>query len=219
MYYMIDLENVGEYGFNGAEYLDRSDMVVIFYSGGKYLLPKSILNTLRDRKCRVELINVIKGENKKNAADFYIASWLGAHLKDRDRVIMVTNDAGFDNIANYWRLSSPLKISIMRCSNIAQGICSMEKNVGKSSLALDNIQLVNLNDYQKALDEKTVRLKAELRNKLREKTDESFDRAKKVVSASNNNFQAYTSILHTFGWDKGQKVWDVIGTQTSMMIA
>lgn len=101
--YLIDYENVGDAGLDGANTLSESDKVVVFYGEQIRSIPFERHVELMQSKATFEHIGTHKVA--KNYLDFQLSTYLG-YLIMRDNateVCVVSNDKGFGSIVDFWQ--------------------------------------------------------------------------------------------------------------------
>jgi len=82
MFFLVDYENVGGSGLQGAEYLGREDTVVLFYSGSCEVMQYRYMQAVKENAG--ELVCVRLKKKRKNAMDMYITVYVG-RLMERGR--------------------------------------------------------------------------------------------------------------------------------------
>lgn len=107
--YLIDLENVNSGGFEGANNLEESDELIVFYSEKADTLKIPIIGALLKSKAAIKFYKSKNGI--LNAMDFDIVSVLGiVYSADREFVI-VSKDKGFDVVVERYRSFGKLNVS------------------------------------------------------------------------------------------------------------
>lgn len=98
---LIDYENVGNFGIDGAELLLPDDSVTIFYSASCRTMEGGRYHAIESSRCGLELCRLNAGGH--NALDFYIVS-RAAELFARGaaEVAIVSHDMGFHAARSYW---------------------------------------------------------------------------------------------------------------------
>ena len=78
MIILIDFENTHASGFQGVEYLDEKDTLVVYYSDENSAVSKGLVEDLRQKNVHVRMVKLLKQHS--NALDMYIASTTGMFL-------------------------------------------------------------------------------------------------------------------------------------------
>lgn len=99
--YLIDLENVKSGGFEGANNLDESDEIIVFYSEKADTLKIPIISYLLKTKAAIKFYKSKNGI--LNAMDFDIVSVLGIVFNDERQFFIVSKDKGFDVVVERYR--------------------------------------------------------------------------------------------------------------------
>jgi hypothetical protein len=101
MYYLIDYENVFEYGLDSIEVLTNEDRLVIFYSALNSRIHSYKLNGILKTGCQVELVQL--QQPRSNALDFYIAVKVGQIIAEdsKAKICIISKDNGFKSIYDY----------------------------------------------------------------------------------------------------------------------
>lgn len=103
MHFLIDYENVGTSGLHGAFLLTPSDKVTIFYGDPTGTISCEYLEQLQNSGCKMEFVRVTY--RKKNALDFYIATYIAELLNRNEktgRLCIVSKDQDFESLRDYW---------------------------------------------------------------------------------------------------------------------
>ncbi len=98
-YYLIDFENVSERGLTEVSY-QPEDLIYLFYTRNA---SKISLDVLADAESVLKFIRVAAG---KQSLDMHLISYLGYLLHEfgkGQRYVVVSNDAGFDHVIQFWR--------------------------------------------------------------------------------------------------------------------
>jgi len=100
--YLVDFENVNEQGLNGADDLNRSDRVVIYYGPQNKNISFGLHIMLQQSKACFEYVRTEKVA--RNYLDFYMTASLSTILarKHYDQVFIISKDRGFDPVVDYW---------------------------------------------------------------------------------------------------------------------
>lgn len=120
MYFLVDLENVSNRGFDGAELLTAEDTVVVFCSKASHFLFGSTWSSLVESGCVMELYEL--EEKGPNALDFSIVSYVGElYGKDPTAVAaIISKDKGYKACIDYWMVRAGRQLLLT--ANILHGI-------------------------------------------------------------------------------------------------
>lgn len=99
--YLIDLENVNSGGFEGANNLEESDELVVFYSEKADTLKIPIITALLKTAAEIKFYKCKNGI--MNAMDFDIVSVLGIVYNTEREFVIVSRDKGFDVVVERYR--------------------------------------------------------------------------------------------------------------------
>lgn len=120
-YYLIDYENVHQFGLTGIEKLSERDTLAIFYSVNSNSIPLTLIELMRKSTIKLELHYIESGG--KNALDFQLSSYLGYILgKEPDADChIISGDKGYEYVRAFWKdRGIHIKISV----NIAGEVVS-----------------------------------------------------------------------------------------------
>ena len=101
MFFLIDYENVGSGGLQGAEFLECGDTVIFFYSESCEAAQFRYMRPMREKVGDLRSVRIIK--QRRNAADLYIAVCLG-RLTERGAeggIAIISKDRGFVSAKEY----------------------------------------------------------------------------------------------------------------------
>ena len=84
MIILIDFENTHASGFQGVEYLDEHDTLVVFYSDEYYAVSKGVVDDLNSKNVHVRMVKLLNQHS--NALDMYIASTTGMFLDTGEKI-------------------------------------------------------------------------------------------------------------------------------------
>lgn len=105
-YFFIDYENVHSDGIGDTKCVKEGDCVFLLYSDTCRNVSLDVMNELLARKVRLECLKVSVGS--KNALDFQLSSYLGYIIgKNTSKgasYYIVSKDAGFDRLCEFWTL-------------------------------------------------------------------------------------------------------------------
>ncbi|MBO6140420.1 MAG: hypothetical protein J6O40_01380 [Ruminococcus sp.] len=131
--YLIDLENVNSGGFEGANNLNESDELIVFYSEKADTLKIHIITTLLKTKASIKFYKSKNGI--MNAMDFDIVSVLGIVYNTEREFVIVSKDKGFDVVVERYRSFG--KSNVSRRGIIGAPKIKEEPEVHNEQKALD----------------------------------------------------------------------------------
>ena len=100
MIILIDFENTHASGFQGVEYLDEKDTLVVYYSDENSAVSKGLVEDLRQKNVHVRMVKLLK--QHRNALDMYIASTTGMFLDTGEKICIVSKDRGYAAVRDFW---------------------------------------------------------------------------------------------------------------------
>ena len=154
IHFMIDFENTRSRGLQGAEYLQPDDSVTIFYSQVCMKIERKRFCQLKESGCSFYLCKLQR--SGKNALDFYIASHIGKIYGQgyTGMTAIVSNDAGFRAIKEYWKSCAEISRDIILRPDIEQCIFSSGENSFRQRQISLGKQEVHLEEEYKIYAEK-----------------------------------------------------------------
>lgn len=162
---MIDFENIGSRGLQGAEYLQPDDSVTIFYSQACMKIERRRFCQVKESGCEFQICKLQTA--RKNALDFYIASRIGEIYGQgyTGMTVIVSNDTGFQAVREYWKNCTSVSRDIILRPDIEQGIAASSENSFRQRRICQEKQEVRIEDeYGKYAE----------RQRIREKLEDSF---------------------------------------------
>jgi hypothetical protein len=112
-FYLIDFENVGLKGLEGAEKLTRHDHVYLFSTRNAPKIDTATLSTFNNTNFEVHEVPA-----KSQSLDMHLVSYLGFLLgkyidspKLAMRVVIVSNDTDYDDVAQFWNRRLDISVS------------------------------------------------------------------------------------------------------------
>ena len=100
-YYLVDFENVGLKGLEGARSLTKGDWVHLFSTRNA---PKINTATLANFNATNLLVHEVPA--KSQSVDMHLVSYLGYLLgscEDTPEIVILSNDTDYDDIVSYWK--------------------------------------------------------------------------------------------------------------------
>ena len=158
IHFMIDFENTRNRGLQGAEHLQPDDSVTIFYSQVCMKIERKRFCQLKESGCSFRICKLQK--TGKNALDFYIASRIGEMYGQgyTGMTAIVSNDAGFRAVKEYWKSSAAVSRDIILRPNIEQCIFSSGENSFRQRQISAEKQEVHLEEeYEKYVEQQRIR--------------------------------------------------------------
>ena len=137
-YYLVDYENVGSDGFEGAEKLTNSDCVLIFYTNNARKIDLDVI-----AKCNNANMHMIKVPAGKQSADMHIGSYLGYLIgndKKDSTFAIVSKDTDYDNIISFWNNGKSRKVC--RINQISKSNQEIPKETTESKNVKDSYETI-----------------------------------------------------------------------------
>ena len=100
MIILVDFENTHASGFQGVEYLDENDTLVVYYSDENSAVSKGVVDDLKEKNVHVRMVKLLKQHS--NALDMYIASTTGMFLDTGEKICIVSKDKGYAAVRDFW---------------------------------------------------------------------------------------------------------------------
>ena len=112
-YYLIDFENVGLKGLEGAEKLSAQAHVHLFSTRNAPKINTATLATFNGKNLVVHEVPA-----KSQSVDMHLVSWLGYLLAEGEdaRYVIVSNDTDYDGIIRFWKAQKG--VSVQRRANM-----------------------------------------------------------------------------------------------------
>ncbi len=210
IHFIIDFENTGNQGLQGAGYLSGEDSVTIFYSKSNYNIERGRFQEIQDAHCKFDICKLKKPG--KNALDFYIASRVGELYGSgyRGTVIIVSNDKGFEAVRDYWKSCAAHGRSVIIRPNIERGILASNENSIRFQKVRKRLEGVNL---------ETEYLRYEERMKIRGLLEDGFGDTKyqndieeilNMVEKERSKKIVYLNSLKNFGRKDGLAIYNKV---------
>lgn len=203
LHFMIDYENTGNSGLQGASYLDREDSITIFYSKTNYSVERRKLQEITDSNCELSICKLKKAG--KNALDFYIASRIGELYGGgyHGTVIIVSNDKGFEAVRDYWKNCTEHPQNVIVRSNIEKGILASNENTARFTQIKSQLENVNLEQEFLRYEERN-RIKKALEDCFgNTKYHEDIEKIQNILQEKPNKKIVYLNSLKKFGKKDG----------------
>lgn len=203
MWFLVDYENVRESCFNGIDYLESEDSVVLFYSSACPTVRARYWNQLTASGCRLETYKLEK--TGKNALDFCISTKVGEIFGSGyiGTVAILSGDKGYSAVADYWSKKSGKRV--VMAIDFLKGILNASGD-SRTRLARQEQSKVSIETVAAKYD-----VIQQLRNALRRTLDEKdAEMAIGILEAGLTPTDCYRTSLKRFGKEKGTQVYRVI---------
>ena len=130
-YYLIDFENVGLKGLEGAEKLSAQDHVHLFSTRNAPKINTATLATFNGKNLVVHEVPA-----KSQSVDMHLVSYLGYLLGKHDPVptiVILSNDTDYDDIVQFWKAERD--VSVVRRDHFEVPQASAPKKAAKKMRA------------------------------------------------------------------------------------
>jgi len=107
-YYLIDFENVREYGLEGIQNLGDHEHIYLFYTNNAN---KISLDTIANIRAEFHAVKVAAG---RQSLDMHLISFLGYIIGSSSEVnkfVIISDDKGFDSTAAFWNRNKLANVS------------------------------------------------------------------------------------------------------------
>lgn len=193
-YYLVDYENVGGAGFEGAGELSTEDEVLIFYTSNARRIDLDILMA-----CNRAKVIAIKVPVGKQSTDMHIGTYLGSLIGtcegNANEYIVLSKDTDYDGIIQFWTGKNS---RVYRREYISDD-GNRNKNVKRSVVKTEH---VGLNcEIQQSLSK--AGYSGEIINYVASLSVKNHD-------IKNGKQQTYRAIIAKYGQVKGLKIYTVI---------
>lgn len=208
MWVLVDVENVRDAGFVGAEWLTSEDGLVIFYSTCCDKVRRGIMETIESSGCYLDAVKLEK--TGKNALDFYIASYIAelASGSSCDEIAVVSKDRGFQAVLDYWKWRKP-RLKIHFQPDIFRALCDEYKPGTRRDAARRAIESVQFSSSVMRIkrrnwlvQELTIRLDPETNINIWSLTDE--------LQSMEPGRDTYLSLMHQYGIENGLIIYQAV---------
>lgn len=204
---MVDMENTGNQGLQGAEYLTAEDYVILFFSHSCRKIERGKLQDIMNSGCGMKICPL---QNPgKNALDFYIASGIGEVYGTGygGIIVIVSSDKGFQAVQDYWRCHAACPRKIILRKNIEQGILASNENSERRKAIQRKLQEIDLEtEYRK--QEERRRIRKELEEKFADtEYADMIEQIAMMVEGKKENKVLYLDSLKQFGRKKGVEIY------------
>ncbi len=208
--FLIDYENVGEYGLDGIEYLGSADALEIFYSQSRKTISKKMMDIIFASGCEFKAFELERVG--KNALDYYIASRVGELIGGgcTEKLIMVSRDKGFRAIRDFWETQGIPRTQILIRHAIRDGIISSgESSIRRQKIIDENMPRSIEREYVKYTER--LRMQTKLEELFKGTAYEShISEIFELTENSGKPKEMYTGSLRRFGREKGTEIYRML---------
>lgn len=130
-YYLIDFENVGLKGLEGAEKLTAHDHVHLFSTRNAPKITTAILANFNGTNLLVHEVPA-----KSQSVDMHLVSYLGYLLgscKPVPKIVILSNDTDYDDIVQFWK--TELNVAVKRRDKFEESKPAASSKVGTKASA------------------------------------------------------------------------------------
>ena len=208
---LVDLENVHAKGALGAEFLNKTDDVILFYSQAAPNMETHYLNLMAENCGKLSAIKLKTA--RKNALDFYIASYIGALLGSGydGEIAIVSTDNGFLSIKEYWEQISDAKHEVICAGNIFSALAMSKADDGRSIRMQEGQKVKDIGNFMAAYDERhSIRGRITAAFKGTEFESATGDIVQLIGDENMRPADIYRQILHDFGRAKGLRLYHIL---------
>lgn len=211
MYFLIDFENVKELGFTGVEYLEKEDVVSVFYSENCNKLNKYFVKYILDSKCGLEIFQRIT--HSKNANDFCIASRVGEILATEPfaKIGIISCDKGFKAVVDYWVSRMPY-CQISLAPTITSSICRVKGEVSRKEKIKNEVSYIPFNAIAMEVSGmNNFRNSKKVQEFLRKNGhDNECEKILKTLGESKSLMELYRLLVKELGRNKGIEMYRLL---------
>lgn len=207
MYFLVDFENVRSGGLRGADYLEDSDYLTIFFSNAAHSCENRYLEEIERSGCHFDTCKL--KNTGKNGLDFYIATRVGEFYGTghKDRVAIISKDQGYKAVRDYWdvRLSANNKIIIS--PSVERSLIASNDNSDRVKRLKNQLSEIDIDVFQ-AKHEERMRLQEILRQIFGE-TDyaSKMSEIQDMLETAKVPKIIYLNSLHRFGKKQGLEIY------------
>lgn len=207
MYFLVDFENVRSSGLRGADYLDSSDYLTIFFSNAAHSCESRYLEDIERSGCHFDTCKL--KNTGKNGLDFYIASRVGEFYGTghKDRVAIISKDQGYKAVRDYWDVRLPSNQKIIISPSIERSLIASNDNSDRVNRLKRKLSGVDIDVFQARYEER-MRLKEILRQIFAE-TDYAgrMPEIQDLMETAKTPKIIYLNSLHRFGKKQGLEIY------------
>lgn len=210
MHILIDYENVGTAGLEGAEYLCKEDVVILFFSMACSKIERRYIECIERQSGEFDIIKL--KTVRKNGIDFYIAVRVGqiAEASPESNILIVTRDAGFKSIRDYCQCYTALKNRLIIRDSIETGIIAIEGDSPRKKTITQNRERLSI-EAEYSTFTKFKKIEKDIITVFRGTDYENMaSRIIDILDSTTTPRDRYLSSLHTFGIIDGPKIYRLI---------
>jgi len=210
IHFLIDYENVGNFGLEGAEYLTKDDYVTVFYSKERYKIQQGYFDVLSNNTGFFDLVRLV--QNRKNGLDFYIATCVGEIVQKYpgEKILIISKDQGFHAIVEYCGAYKGMCGDIKFAPSIEIGIVMLDGATDRRNSIIERRRTTNIEDqYTKYVTKKTFYDKL---SRLLSNTPyiNELERVFELAVTMDTPKKLYTSVVRTFGTKRGREIYRLL---------
>ena len=144
MYFLIDYENVNYAGLEGTEFLEKGDMVSIFFSDVSDKIVAYRMKDIEKSGCNFEICKLLNV--RKNALDFYIASKVGEifAIDKEAKIAIISADKDYKSVIDYWKPRLLVPNQLVRCKTLAKAINCVNGEGARKVLVNERMKILEL---------------------------------------------------------------------------
>ncbi len=212
---LVDYENVSATdGLRGVEYLNKNDILIIFYSQCCEKIRAEYIEMIEKSQCEFKTYKLVR--TGKNALDFYIAVECGIlGYCGEKQISIISKDKGFVAIADFFSIQNELDgITVRVASNVENALVSLStiEDVKRRELIKEKTRILSIDAEQARIRERRV-----LVEKITTifKGTEYEDRIEKIIQfiegpTTKTPRHLYTGSMHEFGREDGRVIYKML---------
>ena len=210
MQILIDYENVGTAGLNGAEYLCGDDTVTLFYSSSSSNIERQYIEAMEKQSGRFDIVKLrMIG---KNGLDFYIAVKVGqiAESFPESKVLIVTKDNGYQAIRDYCHGYTALENRIIIKGDIEAGIIAIDGDTSRRETIIEKRERLSIESEYSAFMERKKLERDIIEACKGTEYEEVVSKIIRILDSAVTPKDRYLSSLRLFGRNEGAKIYRLI---------
>lgn len=213
MLILIDYENVKNAGLTGAEFLNKSDKVIIFYSSHVPTMQRFNWEHLINSGCELEIVKLVN--DGKNGLDFYIACKLAEEIGSGydGKISIISLDKGFNAVCDYWKYRGKVSINIAVCKDIRNGLKNDRNSLERArklEMGFENIKI----DTEYLVYKERQRIEHEVADVFKgTKYDVVIPQITNIIMNNVSPKSRYIDSLKAFGKIDGLRIYNIIKTE------
>ena len=207
MIFLIDYENVNNAGMRGAEFLQPTDTLILFFSKNAHNMEKRYLIDIQNSGCTFETYKLINSQ--KNGLDFYLATKLGEVFGNpaNKSVVIISKDAGFQAVRDFWQCCAKPQRRVFLSESIELGILRANEHDERTDIIRYRLLSTDIGKFFNAYRE-TLKLR-ELLQEVFNDTEyiNRTDEMEEILKTGKTAKVIYLNTLHCFGRKDGLAVY------------